>query len=212
VKHHLRDLIAAHRLKEIAELARARSRILGDLTALTYDADLQVAWRAVEAMGLAAAGVAEKNPERVREHLRRLLWSLREEAGAICWHAPEAMAEIVRMCEPAFAEYVPIVTHLLVDTAEEDLAHFRPGMLWAIGRLGHIATDQVADVLPAMLAALDHADPQVRGMAVWALGRVGQTTALAVRAGLHRDDGKVRFYNNGTLSETTVRAIRENQQ
>jgi len=193
-----------HQLDAVAEYARVRTRTLGDLTALTYDADAQVAWRAVEAMGIAAARIAEDNPERVREHLRRLLWSLREEAGAICWRAPEAMAEIVSMCAPSFPDYVPIVVHLLVDTAEEDLAHFRAGMLWAVGRLGPLASSHLTDVLPAMSAALDHADPQVRGMAVWALARVGQLAPLIEREVLRTDSGTVVFYADGALSHCTV--------
>ena len=39
--------------------------------------------------------------------------------------------------------------------AEEDLEHFRAGVLWAIGRLGSLAGEHAADVLPAILAALD---------------------------------------------------------
>ena len=212
MKQHLRALLADHQLDAVAAYARERTRTLGDLTALTYDPDAQVAWRAVEAMGIAAAHIAEDNPERVREQLRRLLWSLREEAGAICWRAPEAMAEIVSMCTPSFPEYVPIVVHLLVDTAEEDLAHFRAGMLWAIGRLGPLASNHLTDVLPVVTAALDHSEAQVRGMAVWALARVGQLAPLIQRKALLTDSGAVAFYADGTLVRRTVASLLPNPQ
>lgn len=204
MRRRLRELLVERRLEELVALASERTRVLGDLVALTYDADSQIAWRAVEAMGLAAARIAATDPERVRDHLRRLLWTLREEAGAICWRAPEAMGEIVRVCAPAFSEYAPIVVHLLVDAADEDLEHFRSGMLWAIGRLGLFATAHLTDVLPAMIAALDHSDAQVRGMAVWALRRVGHVAPLTQRDELLVDPGIVELYEDGVLTRRTV--------
>jgi HEAT repeat protein len=188
----------------IVEAAGESRRVLGDLVALTYDASPLIAWRAVEAMGRAAARIADEDADGVREQLRRLHWLLHEESGGICWRAPEAMAEIVRQRPSLFADYVPIVTHLLLELAEEDLAHFRPGVLWAIGRLGALAGEQIGDVLPKMVAALDDPAPQVRGMAVWALARVGAEAALVARPDLLDDAGPVEVYEDGDLARTTV--------
>ena len=55
-----------------------------------------------------------------------------------------------------------------------------------------------------MTAALDDADPQARGMAVWCLGEIGQPDLLAVRPDLLADDGLVELYEDGSLQHTSV--------
>jgi HEAT repeat protein len=208
MKRTLRALLEERRFDRIAGMAADSKRVLGMLTALTFDADPLIAWRAVEAMGMAAARIADEQPEFVREHLRRLHWLLSEESGGICWRAPEAMAEIVHQRPALFADWVPIVAHLILEAAEEDLAHFRPGMLWAVGRLGRLTAGD-ADVVPAVIAALDHPDPQVRGTAVWCLARLGRTEVLARRPDLRSDEGSVDLFEEGVLRHTTVARVLE---
>jgi hypothetical protein len=207
LKRTLRRLLVERRLEEIADLAARSRRVLGDLVPLTFDPDPGIAWRAVVAMGRAAARIADDDPAFVREQLRRLHWLMQEESGGVCWRAPEAMAEIVSRRPELFAEYVPIVAHFLVELAPEDLRHFRAGVLWAIGRMGAPARAQVAEVGPAMVAALDDPAPQVRGMAVWALTRVGETAALARRSDLVADVGPVELFDGEELTRTTVGAL-----
>jgi HEAT repeat protein len=206
-KRRLRELLAERRVDEIVALAGRSRRVLGMLVALTFDAEPAIAWSAVAAMGRAAARIADDDPASVREHLRRLHWLMREESGAVCWRAPEAMAEIVAHRPALFADYLPIVVHLLVELEEEDLRHFRAGALWAIGRLGAAVRHQVADVVPAIVAALDDASPQVRGMAVWALARVGEADRLVGRSDLVADAGPVELFEGDVLSRTTVGAL-----
>ncbi len=209
LKRTVRVLLEEGRLDGIAALAAARARVLDVLLALTYDPDARTAWRAVEAMGAAAERIAARDPDRVREHLRRLLWLLSEESGGICWRAPEAMAEIVARRPDLFGDWVPVIAHLVVETAEEDLQHFRAGMLWAIGRLGPLASGDALDVLSAVTAALGHADPQVRGMAVWGLGRLGHRDVLSRWPGLGQDGGRVEVYEDGEVGASTVGSLYE---
>ncbi len=198
------ELLDQGRLEEIAEMATRKKRVLGSLVASTYDADPRVSWRAVEALGVAAARIARDDPDHVRQLLGRLLWLVNDESGGICWRAPEAMAEIVRREPGLFADYVPIITSLIVNLAEEDLEHFRAGILWAIGRLGAAGADHVQDAIPSLISALDDSDPQVRGMAVWCLLEVGRGDLLADRPDLLADDELVDLHEEGTLSRTTV--------
>ena len=93
---------------------------------------------------------------------------------------------------------------LLNEMADEDLDHFRPGILWAIGRLGPIATGTLDEILPAIEASLDQSDPQARGMAVWCLGQIGSTDLLDSRCDLLDDDGPASLYENSELTHTTV--------
>ena len=207
MKPALRRLLEHHRLDEVADMASRSKRVLGQLVTLTFHPEPQMGWRAVEAMGVAAARVAEDDPEYVRQHLRRLHWLLSEESGGICWRAPEAMAEIVRRRPDLFGDYAPIVAHLLVEMAEEDLHHFRVGILWAIGRLGPTFVHESDEALAAVVDALGHSDAQVRGVAVWSLGQVHRTRILGDRQDLLEDEGGVDLYAEGVLHHTTVGEI-----
>lgn len=215
MKKRVRQLLEQQSTDEIADLAARKRRVLSTLVSLTFDGDPQIGWRAVEAMGLAASRIAEDDPDCVREHLRRLYWLLSEESGGVCWRAPEAMAEIVRRRPSLFADYIPIIVCLILNMAEEDLDHFRAGNLWAIGRLGAVAGDHVDEaVVTAITCALSDPDPQVRGMAVWCMGEVGQASLLAARKELLCDEGSVDVYEDGNLKRTGVchlvrRALRD---
>ncbi len=207
MKKRLRRLLQNRDLEGLVAEARRKRRVLGILVSLTFDPDPLIQWRAIEAMGEVALRVAEDDPDNVREHLRRLYWLLSEESGGVCWRAPEAMAEIVRHNRKLFADYIPIIVSLIQNLAEEDLDHFRAGAIWAIGRLGAGAGDNIEAVLSAITSALDDPDPQVRGMAAWCLGQVGQEKLLAGRSDLLSDEGPVDLYEDGLLNRTSVRHL-----
>jgi methylated-DNA-[protein]-cysteine S-methyltransferase len=204
VKKHLRQLLEEQKSNEISDLAGRKRRVLGALLSLTFDPDPQIVWRAIEAMGLAAGRIARDDPDYVRNHLRRLYWLISEESGGQCWRAPEAMAEVIIQQPQHFADYTPIVVFLIQEMAEEDLQRFRPGTLWAIGRLAAVAGDHIQEILPRVTAALDDADPQARGMAVWCLGQVGRADLVAGRPDLMADLGPVDLYEDGVLNRMTV--------
>jgi len=204
LKDTLRQLLDQGQLEQIAEMAVAKRRVLKALISLTYDQHPQICWRAVEAQGLASVRIAKDDPAYIREHLRRLFWLITEESGGICWRAPEAIAEVVHHMPTLYGEYIPIVVTLILELAEEDLEHFRPGALWAIGRVGTLAGDHVPEVMPAIAAALEDPNPQSRGMAVWCLGQLGQAAALTGRPDLLSDEGPVDFYEDRVLKQTTV--------
>ena len=204
LKNQVRDLLVEGKLEDVAELAAERRRALGSLIALTYDPDLQVVWRSIEAMGLAVKQVAQTDKAYAKEHMRRLYWLITEEAGAVFWRAPECMAECCARLPSFFRSHIPIAFHLLETLEEEDLEHFRPGTLWAIGRLIHVAGEDLPGILPLVVEALDRPDPQARGMAVWCLGEVGEVGTLKGRPDLLEDEGVVHLYRDRVVVETTV--------
>ncbi len=203
-KQLARELLIARDIPRLVEWARADRCVIDAVLAHLYDQDDLVRWRAVDALGRLTADLANSDAESVRNMLRRLEWSTNDESGMINWHAPEAIASIIQWQPDLFADHVPIVVGLITNMAEEDLDHFRPGVLWAIGHLGKAATDHVREVLPAITAAFDDADAQVRGMAVWCLGRTGHARQLAERPELLNDDWPVDLYEDGELTSTSV--------
>ncbi len=192
----------------VARLATVRKRILGTLVSITFDPDPLIAWRAMEAMGVAAEWIARDNPEFVRSHLRRLHWLLSEESGGICRHAPQAMAEIVHKNPGLFDDYADITASLIDDMATEDLdSGFRLALLWAIGRLAPGAPDAAEAVLPTVVSCLDMSDPRVRGLAVWCVVQAGRQDLLADRPDLAEDENEVKIYGDGNFNKTTIKAL-----
>jgi len=204
LKGTLRRLLVEGDLEAVAEMAATKKRVLGSLVALAFDADEEIGWRAVEAMGMGAERLSAESPRFVKEHMRRLYWLITEESGACFWRAPESMAELGVRLPGLLKDFVPIAFHLLETLEEEDLEHFRPGALYAVGRLAGILPHDLPSLLPLVVGALDDPDPQTRGMAVWCLGQVGETGALEERERLLEDQGEVRLYRNRTLERTTV--------
>jgi hypothetical protein len=189
----LRDWLIRADFQAIVDFAGGHKRVLSYLTALTYDLDRTLSWRAVEALGLAATRIAEDNPEYVRVHLRRLTWLLNDESGGIGWRAPEAIGEIIRGQPDLFKSFVPILVNLM-DTVPEDAIRFRVGWLWAIGRLAEVRNQDARAALPWILPCLDDPDPQVRGMAAWCLGQMRYRIPPEMLQPLQSDEEKVELY------------------
>ena len=210
MKKQLRDLLERGELEEIATLAESKTRVLGSLVSLTFETNPLIRWRAIDAMGAVTRRIVDEDPDTIRELLRRLFWLICEESGGICWHAPEAMAEVVCQKPELFSEYVPITMMLLLEMADEDLEHFRFGILWAIGRMGPLTRKDIPDVLAQIIDALDNEDPQVRGVAVWCLDKVGRAELLADREDLLDDQGVVDLYEDGKLMSATISDLTKN--
>ena len=166
----IRRLLQAGDDPGLLAFARSRRRTLSYLTALTYEQPPGLAWAAVRAMGLVAADLAERDPEFVCGHLRRLVWLLNDESGGIGWRAPEALGAIITARPDCFADFIPILVSLL-EMEAKDAVRFQAGYLWAIGRLAQVAPGPASQALPWVLPALGDPDPQVRGLALWCLGQ-----------------------------------------
>jgi hypothetical protein len=206
MKSRLAELLRTAQFDAIAGLAGENRRLLSLLTAQTYQADRLQSWRAVQAFGVAAHRIAEQEAEFVRNHLRRQFWLLSDESGGIGWRAPELIGETLARCPGLFEEFVSPLIYVL-DLEAEDAPRFRPGTLWAIGRVAP-GRPQVARLAPPLvLPCLDDADPQVRGLALWCLGCLGYQGPLPDLAGMCVDFSPVEFYEDGSLHETTVATL-----
>jgi len=191
----------------ILDFSDRQPRALTFLTALTYDRDPLVAWRAVEAVGLGAGRIAGRDPQRVRDHMRRLLWSLNDESGGIGWRAAETMGEILYNCLGEFKEFVPILLSLLDMEAEEDAVQFRPGVLWAIGRTAQVFPEVGHQAFPRITACLQEDDPQTRGMALWCLSKIDPHEHIAGISAFIKDDRSFHVYEQGEIHRVRVSEI-----
>ncbi len=191
--------------------------VLGPLFSALCSIDEQIRWHAVSAFGYVVPRLAGRDREAARVVMRRFLWSLNDESGGIGWGAPEAMAEIMLHDEQLAGEYL----HMLISYIRQDgpelfqdgnfieLPQLQQGVLWGVGRLcptyRHILLELgVAADLRLYLLSTDGA---VRGLAVWCLGLLGQTSILSAYPHLAEDQHGLRLYQDGKLKDVTVAGL-----
>jgi hypothetical protein len=124
-KKHIHDLLESNELSSIGLQAKDDRKVLSSLVRLAYDKETLVGWRAIKAIGLAAAEVITTDLDALRETCRKLVWSLSDESGGIGWSAPEILGEIASADPKRFKDFIPLVAS--VYEIEEDV--FRGGAL-----------------------------------------------------------------------------------
>lgn len=205
LKNRITAALAARDYDEVARLAVSDRRALTKLVALAYiDKDDVMCWRAIEAMGAAAAAVAKKDAQRLRNLVQRILWSAREESGGMGWSAPELLAEIASASPRQFADIPPIIVSLHVEDEEKV---FLKGVLWAIARMAEAGITEVPGAEEVVLRALEDSDPQVRGLAARAAVLASIGAAASKLKDLAEDEGRFVIYRDGGMEEESLAKV-----
>jgi hypothetical protein len=111
-----RGFLVGDDLEGLAAWAEGETASRQAVFSLLCDPDPAVAGRAAEALGRFSAIDARDDLETVRERIRRLLWSMNDEAGACIPLAPRAIGAILVHVPFLIGEY----TDILASFAEID--------------------------------------------------------------------------------------------
>jgi hypothetical protein len=198
LKQEIRDALLHADFDRVVLLALKNVKVFSALISLSFDKEDPLSWRAIEAMGKSAGAVAKSNPVFVRNVVQRLLWSMRDESGAIGWNAPEMLAEIVVHSPDLFADIPPII----LSFHEEDV--FLRGVIWAMGRITGSGIDPGHKTSDLIMQGLDHKDPLVRGLAVWTGLQLKDEKIQEKIRTMNDDEGRFTIYENHALVEKTV--------
>ena len=182
-----------------------KRKILADLCSI----DEQIKWEAVKNIGICVSELAEKDLEGARNWMRRFMWQLNEESGGIGWGVAEAMGEVMARHEVLAREFACLlVSYIKEDGNYLEYIPLQKGVLWGIGRL--------AQVRPALLKScsaihyvkpfLHSPDGPLRGLAVWALGWIGDPQSLPLVQNLLNDPTEISIF---TGSKCELRSVRE---
>jgi hypothetical protein len=212
VKRLVREALAAddwrERLPELAgQSGPLKQSLLTALLAALSSGQSLVRWRAVNFLGRVVADIARAEPEAGREVMRRLVWGLNEESGAVAWGAPEALGEIMAQ-SPLLAEEF---ANLLISYVSQcdmalDFAPLKIGAVWGLGRLSQARPELMRErsAEEPLLTLSEEPDPQVRGLAAWALGWLGGERARQRLGELTGDDAPLELFEGGELRLTSV--------
>jgi HEAT repeat protein len=165
LKKTIHHALEANDLAAVVSLTKKDRKALSHLVRVAYDKETLVAWRAIKAMGLVARELVATDLEFLRDTCRKLLWSLSDESGGIGWAAPELLGEIVSADPKRFADFIPPLAS--VYDAEEDV--FRPGILYALRRIGEKSPELAIRHAGIMLKGLSDPIPLARVFALQAL-------------------------------------------
>jgi len=197
-----RDILAARDYKKLAAWIKKNRAAVRSLSSLLFDHDEIIRWRAVEAIGIAAAVKAENNTEYVRNLIRRFFWMMNDESGNICWNAPEAIGEILRN-NPLF---IPKFAKMLVSFLNEE--PFQSGVRLAISRAAEINPVPFKSSIEILEASLDDSDAAIRGLSLIALRTLSRHPREKLRQ-LAEDRNAFFVYNfsTGKIESLTVGGI-----
>ena len=84
---------------------------------------------------------------------------------------------------------------------------FRPGSVWAMGRIAAVRPDLVSFIVKDLQEIMDDKNPLVRGYAAWVAGILGDTNIAEGIRKLLFDDSQISFYFDGRLLKKTVSEI-----
>lgn len=147
-----------------------RRQLMTALMRFAYDKETLAGWRAIRAVGVMARTIIGTDSSLLRETCRKLLWSMNDESGGIGWSAPELLGEIATADPRRFADFIPIIAN--AHDVEEHL--FRPGVLYALGRIAEVAPGMVLEFRNVIAEALVDKDARTRIFALHLLGLVWQ--------------------------------------
>ncbi len=195
------QLLEENNTEGLIAYAKKDPGLFRTLISLAYDKKTVLSWRAIEALGAAAAEVAKVNPEKIRNLAQRLLWMLREESGNNPWSAPDMLGEIVRNCPQEFSDIAPIIASF----HDEEILH--QGVLRAMVRIGEVVPDLVKEQAPLVRTYLGHHDPLVRAYAVQLAGILCREDLREAVTTLLQDETEVLLYTNGAFAPHPIRAL-----
>jgi len=158
MKQTLLVALEANDFETIRTLALQSRKVLSVLVRLAYDKTSLTGWRAIKAIGHVASLYVRNNYDFLRDTIRKLLWSLSDESGGIGWSAPEILGEIVSADPKKLADIVPLIAE--VYSIEEKV--FRPGVLYALKRIGETCPESIEPFQEIVLSGLSEQDPLAR--------------------------------------------------
>ncbi|SDB41000.1 hypothetical protein SAMN05660653_01978 [Desulfonatronum thiosulfatophilum] len=190
-------------------LGLSQRKLLGPLFSLLLAPEPLLKWRAVSAFGVVTAHLAEQDMESARVVMRRLMWNLNEESGAIGWGAPESMGETMARSPGLAREF----HRVLISYGQEpvsgdgnylDHAPLRWGAYWGMARLAEVQPELMKHAVPTIAELIAEDDPLDRAVGVWGLGSLGDAQYLGALEILIDDRSQTSLYRDDTLQSCRI--------
>ena len=202
-KQEITKLVDELRFEALSTMAIRDPLVIRKMQRLLYAADIHLRWKAVVSLGAVVGRLADERPAIAGNMVRTLLYACNDSAAAN-WGAIETLGEIIRIKPAIYGSFVRHLLGLLNDPPS------RPAIFWAIGRIGAEHQKLIkSNAFFSIFNFLKDPDPNVRGHAVWALGRIKAMESLSAIEKMVRDEGELTFFDGEMLIKTTVGRLAE---
>ena len=200
-------LLESHRKTAMEMLKQIPDeQLVGHLFSHFYHKDELVKFRSTTAMGALVSRMGQKNKEKARIVLRRIMWNLNDESGGIGWGSPEAMGEILCRSPQLAMEFKSILFSYL-DPDGNYIEHeaLQRGVLWGIGTyLESNPRDLNDETKESLFGYLHSFDPVKRGYAVRALMNARCFDCSLVPENIMTDKHQIDIFNDWDFILTRV--------
>jgi hypothetical protein len=179
LKTELEGLLASDDTEAWKERAKGRPfRVLRFLVGRLSSHDDSEKRRAVAALGAIVADRALVDDAQVLELVRRFLWAMSDESGAVPFGIPEALGEVLAHRDELQKTYVPILGSYLTSEELHQTGPIERSVMWGLGRVGRPVNELAEEAVRALeTAASFHPDDATREEARQALGRIRRMDA-----------------------------------
>lgn len=180
-------------------------QVINPLLSFLFHAEEILKWRAVTAIGVVVAHLADSDMESARNIMRRLIWSLNDESGGIGWGSAEAMGEIMARHERVANEFACILmSYIQPEGNPLENGLLERGVLWGIGRFGQSRPHMLEGCASYLFPYLGSQDATHRGMAAWALDSMRARAPEELIRRILDDPAEVSLYEDGVLKHCSV--------
>jgi hypothetical protein len=197
IKAEVKELLEQKEYERLVDLCVIDRHAWQEVRFRLYDTNERIRWAAIEVTAkLMKRWWQLKQREKVRNFMRNLFWSMSDESGGIGWSSPQTIAETIVNIPDIFDPY----GCMMIAYSIEEPALLKGG-LWGMGRLGKMLSDSVEFLQEKILAVFESDDPEILGLAAWAMGEVGFRPALPFVEKLRELNEPVRIYMESDFSE-----------
>ena len=203
-KEEIKDLVLREHYEALCGLVKEKKSRLSLLLSLSYTADNNTRFKVIKAAGYAVSVIPDHELDFLRTVISNLFWSLNDDSGSVGWSSPELLGEIISKRIDLLKEYVPLVISLL----KIKEAYFRPGVLWAMGRIAAREPSYIKPYVPYITMYLADSLAETRGYAVWCLNQIGAPVPEEHLQHLLQDTAKIWLMDGqGNISKKTIGQI-----
>lgn len=173
-KERIESLLEGENYEALLQLAHSQlGRVLRYLTGRLCSAKEEEKWCAVRTLGMVVSDGQLVSRERATELLRRFVWALNDESGAVPYGVPEAIGEILAVRPELREAFLPMLCSLLTDEEMLQTGPIERGVLWALGRVGPAVARCSPEAVEGLRVASEtHPDCETRKVAAWSLASV----------------------------------------
>jgi|YelNatPaOPRAMG01_1025707.scaffolds.fasta_scaffold01730_5 hypothetical protein len=200
-KEKIKKLVMDEEYNKLYELVKEKKARLYTLISLSYTADNYVRLKVIKATGYVVSIIADSELDFVHTIITNLLWSLNDDSGSVGWSSPELLGEIITQKIELFKEYIPILISML--NIKETF--FRPGVLWAMGKIATKEPSHIKPYAPYINMYLSDPVAETRGYAVWCLTQIGVPVPEEHQKHLLNDFSEILLLDaKGNISKKTI--------